>query len=118
MAGGSGYWLIEETRPSNRKQLRRSGANYTMDWEDYHPHEVLNEFIEALADANDFGRIVNIGQSYEGREMKVLALEKVRPSRYEGKTTLTTHICRLDLPLTSLFISIYWFTGLVWLLNS
>ena len=70
--------LIEETRPSNRKQLRRSGANYTMDWEDYHPHEVLNEFIEALSDANDFGRIINIGQSHEGRDMKVLALEKVR----------------------------------------
>ena len=49
-----------------------------MDWEDYHPHEVLNEFIEALADANDFGRIINIGQSHEGRDMKVLALEKVR----------------------------------------
>lgn len=72
--------LIEETRPSKKNKLRGSGgANYSMDWDDYHPHEVLNEFIEALADANDFGRIINIGQSYEGREMKVLALEKVRP---------------------------------------
>ena len=70
--------LIEETRPSKERKFARSGANYTMDWDDYHPHEVLNEFIEALADANDFGRIIDIGLSHEGRAMKVLALEKVR----------------------------------------
>ena len=57
--------------------MKRSAANYTMDWEDYHPHEILNEFIEALADTNDFARIIDIGQSHEGRAMKVLALEKV-----------------------------------------
>lgn len=70
--------LIEQTRPSNRRQMKSSGPNYSMDWEDYHPHEVLNEFIEALAGMNNFSRIINIGQSHEGREMKVLALEKVR----------------------------------------
>jgi len=71
--------LIEQTRPSNRRQMKSSGPNYSMDWEDYHPHEVLNEFIEALAGMNNFSRIINIGQSHEGREMKVLALEKAGP---------------------------------------
>jgi len=71
--------LIEESRPAgeDRKSERRSaGANYTMDWDDYHPHDVLNEFIQALADANDFARIIPIGESYEGRQMNVLAVEK------------------------------------------
>jgi len=68
--------LIEETRPNPARKVKRSAANYTMDWEDYHPHEILNEFIEALADTNDFARIIDIGQSHEGRAMKVLALEK------------------------------------------
>ena len=48
-----------------------------MDWADYHDLDTLNEFITALADANDFASIIPIGQSYEGREMNVLAITKV-----------------------------------------
>merc|ERR1712051_1132226 len=67
--------LIEETRPSPKKS--KSGAgNYTMDWEDYHDHTTLEEFIAALADANDWANVINIGKSYEGRDMKVLAITK------------------------------------------
>ena len=55
----------------------RSNTNLAMDWEDYQPLDVLNSFIQSLADANEFARIINIGQSYEGRDMKVLAVEKV-----------------------------------------
>jgi len=71
--------LIEETRPSPKKS--KSGAgNYTMDWEDYHDHTTLNEFIAALADANaDWASVINIGQSYEGRDMNVLAITKAGP---------------------------------------
>merc|ERR1712223_220935 len=70
--------LIEETRPSPKKS--KSGAgNYTMDWEDYHDHSTLNEFIAALADANDWANVINIGQSYEGRDMDVLAITKAGP---------------------------------------
>ena len=47
-----------------------------MDWDDYHDHDTLNEFIAALADANDFARIIPIGKSLEGRDMNVLAIEK------------------------------------------
>jgi len=73
--------LIDESRPSERseRRLERTGANYTMDWDDYHPHEVLNEFIQALADVNDFAKIIDIGKSYEGRQMNVLAIEKAGP---------------------------------------
>merc|ERR1711951_182986 len=67
-----------ETRPSPKKS--KSGAgNYTMDWEDYHDHNTLNEFIAALADANDWANVINIGQSYEGRDMNVLAITKAGP---------------------------------------
>merc|ERR1712004_313081 len=70
--------LIEETRPSPKKS--KSGAgNYTMDWKDYHDHSTLNEFIAALADANDWANVINIGQSYEGRDMDVLAITKAGP---------------------------------------
>ena len=47
------------------------------DWTDYYPHDDLNTWIAGLADANDFARIINIGKSYEGRDMNVLAIEKV-----------------------------------------
>merc|ERR1711970_970884 len=67
--------LIQDTRPSHGT-TRSDGKRYTMDWDDYHDHDVLNEFIEALADANDFASIIPIGQSYEGRDMKVLAITK------------------------------------------
>merc|ERR1711971_1043965 len=70
--------LIEETRPSPKKS--KSGAgNYTMDWEDYHDYATLKAFIAALADANDWASVINIGQSYEGRDMNVLAITKAGP---------------------------------------
>jgi len=47
--------------------------------EDYHDHSTLNEFIAALADANDWANVINIGQSYEGRDMDVLAITKAGP---------------------------------------
>jgi len=52
---------------------------YELDWDDYYPHAVINEFIEELAASNDWAEIVNIGQSYEGRDMKVLRTTKAGP---------------------------------------
>ena len=48
-----------------------------LDWKNYYSITDLNAFIQKLADKNDFARVVNIGQSYECRDMKVLAIEKV-----------------------------------------
>ena len=62
------------------RQKIRSNNSLAMDWNDYQPLDVLNSFIQSLADANDFARIINIGQSYEGRDMNVLAVEKVLKS--------------------------------------
>merc|ERR1712002_521925 len=67
--------LIQETKPSG-KAVKSDGKRYAMDWDDYHDHDVLNEFIAALSDANDFASIIPIGQSYEGRDMNVLAITK------------------------------------------
>jgi len=69
--------LIEETQPKNTSS-RSIGK---IDWEDYYPHEDLNAFIQGLADANDFADIINIGQSYEGRDMNVLAITKAGPGK-------------------------------------
>jgi len=70
--------LIQETKPSG-KAVKSDGKRYAMDWNDYHDHDTINEFIAALADANDFANIINIGQSYEGRDMNVLAITKAGP---------------------------------------
>ena len=35
------------------------------------------KFLDALAAANDFADVINIGKSYEGRDMNVLAVTKV-----------------------------------------
>merc|ERR1711887_320892 len=73
--------LIEDTRPGqNITVTAKSGdKRYAMDWNDYHDHDTLNEFIAALADANDFAKIIPIGKSYEGRDMNILAIEKAGP---------------------------------------
>merc|ERR1719384_1477189 len=67
--------LLQQTRPSN------GTARGTFDWTDYYPHADLNMFIQGLADANDWASIIDIGKSYEGRDMKVLALTKAGPGK-------------------------------------
>jgi len=70
--------LIQDTKPSPKSD-NSAAKRYTMDWADYHDIDVLNEFIESLAETNDFASIIPIGKSYEGREMKVLAITKAGP---------------------------------------
>merc|ERR1712066_924426 len=70
--------LIQDTKPSP-KSSKSEGKRHTMNWDDYQRHDVLNEFIESLAEANDFASIIDIGKSYEGRDMKVLAVTKAGP---------------------------------------
>jgi len=68
---------VEASRP--RKSQERSSSGYTLDWTDYYSHDVLNEFLDALAASNDFASVINIGKSYEGRDMNVLAVTKAGP---------------------------------------
>ena len=71
-----------------------------MNWDDYQPLDVLNEFIESLAASNpDFARIISIGQSYEGRDMKLLAVEKVSsrdPRLLHRRMCLLSHFKNLS----------------------
>jgi len=69
--------LSESNQPKKLKDyVPKAGSKYAMDWDDYHDHDTLNDFIAALADANEWASIINIGTSYEGRKMNVLALTK------------------------------------------
>ena len=38
------------------------------------------QFLDSLAADNDFAEVINIGKSYEGRDMNVLAVRKVGTS--------------------------------------
>jgi len=69
--------LSESNQPKKLKDyVPKAGSKYAMDWDDYHDHDTLNDFIAALADTNEWASIINIGTSYEGRKMNVLALTK------------------------------------------
>merc|ERR1712215_551040 len=71
--------LIQESKPRNNSSLCFAGKRYAMDWDDYHDHDTLNDFIAALADANEWASIIPIGESYEGRKMNVLAITRAGP---------------------------------------
>merc|ERR1719309_1719046 len=76
--------MIEDLGPLSRSNEAKKladfapklGSKYAMDWDDYHDHDTLNDFIAALADANEWASIIPIGESYEGRKMNVLAITK------------------------------------------
>merc|ERR1711872_698819 len=63
--------------PGRRADKRTK--DYEMDWDDYYEIDILNQFLDALAEKNDFAEVLNIGKSYEGRDMKVLAITKAGP---------------------------------------
>jgi len=67
--------IVQETRPREKAE----GVKSVMDWENYQDLDTLNQFIQDIADANEWASIINIGQSYEGRDMKVLAITKAGP---------------------------------------
>jgi len=65
---------VDSQKPKKNKMAEEK--KYTLDWTDYYSHDVLNEFLDSLAADNDFAEVINIGQSYEGRDMNVLAIRK------------------------------------------
>jgi len=70
--------LIEESRPTPQVKST-SSSSYNMDWTDYHNHDEINEFLDSLASSNNWTNVINIGKSYEGRDMNVLAITKAGP---------------------------------------
>jgi len=71
--------LIDEVEQSRTRKAERRTKDYELDWDDYYEIDVLNQFLDALAEKNDFAEVLNIGKSYEGRDMKVLAITKAGP---------------------------------------
>jgi len=75
--------LIEENDAialkKNKKKNKMVKKDYDLDWDDYYDHDTLNQFLDALAGANDWANVINIGKSYEGRDMNVLAITKAGP---------------------------------------
>jgi len=73
--------LIDEVEKSRGKAKTKMMKDYRLDWDDYYGIDVLNEFLDVLAEKNDFANIINIGKSYEGRDMNVLAITKAGPGK-------------------------------------
>jgi len=96
--------LIEETRPSTKRTASTSNSSYSMDWADYHDISSLNEFIESLADTNEWANIINIGKSYEGRDMQVLAITKAGPGAPNVWLEAGIHAREWIAPAVSTFI--------------
>jgi len=71
--------LIEEVESTRGLGKSKSNTKYSLDWNDYYDHDTLNEFLDALAADNEWANVINIGQSYEGRDMNVLAVTKAGP---------------------------------------
>ncbi len=54
----------------------------TMDWNDYHRHDTINAWLDSLArQYSDYVSTISIGNSYEGRDMKVLAITRAGRDR-------------------------------------
>merc|ERR1712216_201393 len=71
---------VEAVTQSQMKPNTRLDAGF--DWEDYQSHDDINAFIEGLAASNsEWISIKSIGQSHEGRDMKVIEITKAGPGK-------------------------------------
>merc|ERR1712080_154420 len=69
---------VEALHKSNeRPQTRRTGY----DWHDYYGHDPINTFIDGLGSANSWVSTKSIGQTYEGRDMRVIEITKAGPGK-------------------------------------
>jgi hypothetical protein len=50
-------------------------------WDKYHSHDVINEFIDELANTNDWVNTVSIGKTTEGRDLRVIQIAKAGPGK-------------------------------------
>jgi len=68
---------VEALHRSNEPQTRRTGY----DWDDYYGHDAINSFIDGLGSANSWVSTKSIGQTYEGRDMRVIEITKAGPGK-------------------------------------
>lgn len=65
----------------NQKSAKSAPYDGKISFDQYYPHDDLNAYIDDLAAANDFINTVSIGQSHEGRDMRVLQITKAGPGK-------------------------------------
>ena len=53
-------------------------VNY--DWNDYYSHEHINDFIDSLDCAKKWVNTISIGKTYEGRDMRVIEINRAGPN--------------------------------------
>ena len=78
---------------------------YTLTWDKYHSHDVINEFIDELAATNDWVNTVSIGKTTEGRDLRVIQIAKAGPGKPNvfidaGNRISRAELCQTPSPLT------------------
>jgi len=64
-----------EKIPSNRDKPDVN-SQHSMTWDEYHEQDHFEDFLDYLADTYDFVEVESIGESYEGRPMRVVKVCK------------------------------------------
>ena len=64
---------------SKGKGGRSTPRDTITDWEDYHSYDQITGYIDEIAATYDFCTAEVIGQSVEGRDLKVLKMERAGP---------------------------------------
>ena len=73
---------LSDSAPSVRPSRNNlAGPRYTLTWDKYHPHDVINEFIDELASTYEFVDSVSIGKTEEGRDIRVIQIAKAGPGK-------------------------------------
>merc|ERR1711997_796777 len=75
--------MIDDVEAVTQSQMKpKTKLDAGFDWEDYQSHDDINAFIEGLAASNsEWISIKNIGQTYEGRDMRVIEITKAGPGK-------------------------------------
>ena len=72
----------------------RFDAKYNLNWDDYFPHQDINDFLDEIAATYEYVDVVSIGNTYEGRDTKALQITKAGPGKpniyIEGGDNITT----------------------------
>ena len=61
---------------SSSRQSFPKNPRYSLDWDDYYDHDVILEFLDALAEQYEWVNTVSIGKTYEGRDQRVIQITK------------------------------------------
>merc|ERR1719369_735236 len=71
---------VEELHRSNQRPGNRLRSGF--DWKDYHGHDDINKFIDDLGEGanSDWVKTISIGESVEGRDMRVIQITKAGPN--------------------------------------